>query len=272
MKNKISKFLRSALIIGVIIFLGLWFFGIIQINGATFNIVDASVTTYWDYDEEEDTDPYPIIPSKARQAYEHALIELQPDFNQMLNEYIQGEWIVGLSATFNDGNTVVSEGTDYNICIYPENLKISKTRIKPFHHKYSLSDSNIFEFEYKVPYYGARSGYHQSHSMNLNIDVEINGIYSKSYLDYKLKEIYLYYSLDALRQHVQAKEQFLATPYLDTIPHFMFVKDNFEIGKEEFLNLDPRDFHSMNWLPSRESMNYYTDDEEMYGVLIATSK
>jgi len=258
------------LILSTIIFCSLWYFGIIQINGATFNIVDASVTTYWDYDE-EDREPFPIIPSKSRQIYEDGLVGFKPDFEKMLNDYVAGESVIGLSALFQDGKVINSKGTDYNICVYPENLEISKTNIKPFHNRYTLTDKNVFEFEYKVPYY-ARYRYFQAHSLDLNIEVETNGILSKSFLDYKLKETYLYYLLDALRQHVQVENQFLTHSFLDTMDNLMFVKDNFEIEKDDFLRLDPEDFASMQWLPSRISMSEYTDDEDCIGVLIATSK
>lgn len=259
-------------VIGIIIlaFLASWFIGYIEINGATFNVIDASATTYWDYDE-EDGDPFPIIPTRSKQVYEDGFVGLSPDFEAMLNEYLAGETIVGITSTFNDGIAVSSEGTDYNICIYPENLSISKTKIKAFHNLYEVKDKNIFEFEYKVPYYG-RHRYSQTHSIDFNLEVEVNGIVSKEYLNYKLKELYLYYMLDAIRSHVQADEQFLKRTFLDTLDNLMFVKDNFEITKDEFLNLNPSHFAHMDWLPSRASMDLYTEDEECIGILLATSK
>ena len=269
-KLKDLKVIKRIIGIVTLAFLASWFIGFIQINGATFDIKDANVITYWDYDEVI-RDPHPIIPSRSRQIYEAGYVGLRPDFEKMLNDYLRGETIVGISSSFNDGKTVHTSGTDYDICIYPSELSISKTNIKPFHNKYLISDKNNFEFEGKVPYYG-RHRYYQSHSVDLNIELEVNGILSKDYLDYKLKEIYLYYMLDAVRQHVQAEAQFLKHTYLDTMKSFMFVKDNYEIEKDEFLKLDPKNFVSMDWLPSRESMNYYTDDEDCRGVLIATSK
>ena len=207
-----------------------------------------SATTYWDYDE-EDRDPFPIVPMRSRQIYEDGYVGFLPDFEGMLNDYVKGETTIGLSSSFNDGKQINTSGTDFDICIYPDNLEITKSRVKPFLHKYELSDSNIFEFEYKIPYYG-RHRYFQTHSIDFNLEVEVNGICSEKYVDYKLKEIYLYYMLDALRQHVQAEEQFLQHAYLDTLDNLMFVKDNFEIGKDEFLNLNPAEFTSMQWLPS----------------------
>lgn len=264
------KVLKNIILIGLLAFLAVWALGIIEINGATFNIVDVKATTYWDYDE-EDGDPFPIVPVRSKQVYEDALVGFKPDFEEMLNAYVNGETVIGLSTIFSDGKVISSEGTDYNFCLYPENLSITKTKMKSFHHKYVLADSNIFEFEYNVPYYG-RHRYFQTHSVDFNLEVDVNGIYSSAYIDYKLKEIYLYYMLDALRQHVHAEKPFLEVPYLDTLDNLMFVRDNFEVDKEEFLGLDPAQFSQLDFLPSRASMDYYTDDEDCVGVLIGTSR
>ena len=256
--------------IGLIAFGVIWYLGIIEINGATFNIVDANVTTYWDYDD-EDREPFPIVPMRSRQCYEDGLVGLKPDFNTMLNSYISGETILGLEAHFNDGYSVLSDGSDFHICIYPENFKIEKTSLKPFHNLYKITDHNSFDIEYNRPNY-AKNSYYQSHSLSLDLEVEVNGLCSEKYLNYKLKEIYLYYTLDALREHVGAEEEFLKKGYLDTLNNLMFVKDNYKIAKEEFLNLDPNTIEDINWLYSKDAVELYSKDEELLNVVIATSK
>ncbi len=259
----------------ILAFLGSWFIGYIQINGATFDIKDAEVTTYWDYDDDVDGEPYEIVPTRSMQIYEAGYVGLRPDFEGMLNDYIKGETILGVNATFNNGYTIKNQGTDYDFCIYPENLTITKTNLKPFHNSYLIRDKNIFEFENKIPYYGYRHlghNYYQSHSLDLEIQVDVNGIVSKSYLDYKLKEIYIYYVLDAIRQHVHAEKQFLQSVNFEIERNYMFVKDNFEIDRKEFLNLDPKSIASTFHLQSYKSMRHYTDDDDCEGVWIVTSK
>lgn len=268
MRKNILRILKSGLILGLIVFAAVWYFGVIQINGATFNIADASVTTYWNY-EEEDKDPFPIIPMRSRQIYEDAFVGMKPDFNQMLNDYISGETMIGISAIFPDGKAVKSPGTDFDVCVYPENLSIEKTNIKPFLNRYNITDKNAFDIDYKRPNY-ARHRLDITHSSELSLEVEVNGIVSESYLDYKLKEIYLYYTLDAIREHLHQDKTYFKHEYLDTLENLIFVKDNFKISREEFKNLDPTKVNNVHWIRSREARDLYTKEPD-YGVLIATT-
>jgi len=264
---RVLKYISIAIIL---CFIGAWFTGVIEINGATFNIVDASVTTYWDY-EEEDREAFPIVPNRSRQCYEDGFVGIAPDFNTMLNEYISGEKVVGFSGIFNDGQVIRSKGSDFDICLYPQYLNIEKSRIKLFKHLYKISDKNTFDIAYHRHNH-AKNTYHQGHSYDLNIEVEVNGLCSDRYMDYKLKEIYLYYTLDAIREHVGADKEFLKQGFLDTLDNLMFVKDNFPITKEEFLKLNPESVEDINWLQSRKSVELYSKDEDLLNVVIATSK
>lgn len=247
----------------------MWYTGVVEINAATFNIHDVHANTYWEYDEEERS-PLSVSESRSRQFYEEGLIDVSPDFNKKLNNYISGESIIGLDVHFDDEELVSSEGTDFKVCLYPGELNMKLDSSSFMFRRYTVENEAHLEIDFKRPNW-EKDAYFQRRSLKYKADIEVNGVFSERFLDYKLKEIYLYYALDVIRNDMSAHKNFLEREFLDSM-NIMFVTDGKILAKENFLEIPPMAVKQVDWIRNSEAADIYRKDEPYVGVLIATTQ